>query len=125
MYLEKKFVHGDLRANNLLISVKFTTDGCSIQSRPNSVPPLPYLKVIDFDWAGVAGVVTYPPHRNPDVQWPGKSGKPIMDTHDRIMIDSWLSNWPHTNVPDVGDDDKEDDGRGGDTTFLRISHSYM
>ena len=92
---ERHFVHGDLRPNNLLISIKFTTtpDGCIIQNRPNSVPPLPYLKVIDFDWAGDAGVVEYPPHRNEEVVWPGQSGMPILATHDKLMIESWLSKW--------------------------------
>jgi serine/threonine protein kinase len=120
---ERNFVHGDLRPNNLLISIKCTTNSCSIQSRPNSVPPLPYLKVIDFDWAGLAGVVEYPPHRNPDVQWPGSSGKPIMDTHDKIMIDSWLSKWSPIIVPDV--EEEKEDRKDDDAPFLRISHRYM
>ena len=70
-------VHGDLRPNNLLICVKITDKGCSIQHRPDSDPPLPYLKVIDFDWAGEAGKVEYPPHRNLDIEWPGENGSPF------------------------------------------------
>jgi hypothetical protein len=113
---EGNYVHGDLRPNNLLISIIFSApDHCIIQNRPHS--PLPYLKVIDFDWAGVAGVVEYPPHRNPDVIWPGHSGKVILATHDKLMIDSWLSEWPHVNVPDADEDER----RGDNTTFLRIS----
>lgn len=118
---DAKYVHGDLRPNNLLISIKVTTDGCIIQNRPDSAPPIPYLKVIDFDWAGDAGIVEYPPHRNPDVEWPGNSGKPILATHDKIMIESWLSKWPHVSVPDA----EEGDRRGDEVTFLRISHKSM
>jgi hypothetical protein len=116
---DAKYVHGDLRPNNLLISVKLTTalDDCIIQLRPHSDPPLPYLKVIDFDWAGKAGEVEYPAHRNPDVEWPGESGKPILDTHDKCMVDSWLSKWPLV---------QEDDGRRDDIgIFPRISYPSM
>jgi len=97
---EKNYVHGDMRPNNLLILVEVTPDGksCIIQSRPDSNPPHPYLKVIDFDWAGIAGAVEYPPHRNPDVEWPGEPGMPIFETHDREMIDMWMSKWPAGNV---------------------------
>jgi serine/threonine protein kinase len=108
---QAQFVHGDLRPNNLLISVKLTPDGCIIQLRPNS--SLPYLKVIDFDWAGEAEKVEYPPHRNPEVEWPGKSGKPISVNDDRIMIDSWLSKWALANDT-VADADRS----GGDEVFL-------
>jgi hypothetical protein len=94
---EAKFVHGDLRPNNLLIKVASVSDGCVVQLRPASDPPLPYLKVIDFDWAGEAGAVEYPPHRNPEVEWPGDSGKPILATHDKVMIDTWLSKWALDN----------------------------
>jgi serine/threonine protein kinase len=90
---EAKFVHGDLRPNNLMIKVASASEGCIVQLRPASDPPLPYLKVIDFDWAGEAGAVEYPPHRNPEVEWPGDSGKPILATHDKVMIDTWLSKW--------------------------------
>jgi len=113
---ERKYVHGDLRPNNLLIKVTVGPDGCKIQYREGS-DPLPYLKVIDFDWAGEAEVVKYPPHRNPDVEWPGESGKPILDSHDKLMIDSWLSKWPHLNVADA-----EGDRRGDEATSIRVSH---
>jgi hypothetical protein len=114
---EKKYVHGDLRPNNLLIKVTTGLDGCKIQNREGS-DPLPCLKVIDFDWAGKAGAVKYPPHRNPDVEWPGESGKPISDSHDKLMIDTWLSKWPHLKDADA------ECGRGGDgATSIRVSHS--
>jgi hypothetical protein len=108
---EKNYVHGDMRPNNLLILVKVTPDGksCIIQSRPDSNPPHPYLKAIDFDWAGIAGAVEYPPHRNPDVEWPGESGMPILNTHDRKMIDIWMSKWPAGGDP-----------RGDEAVYTRI-----
>jgi hypothetical protein len=113
---ERKYVHGDLRPNNLLIKVTAGPDGCKIQNREGS-DPLPYLKVIDFDWAGDAEVVKYPPHRNPDVEWPGDSGKPILVSHDKLMIDTWLSKWPHLNVADA-----EGDRRGDGATSIQVSH---
>jgi serine/threonine protein kinase len=103
-----QLVHGDLRPNNLFISVKLTPDGCIIQTRPNS---LPYLKVIDFDWAGEAGKVEYPPHRNPEVKWPGESGKPISAEDDAKMIESWLSKWALANDT-VADADRSGERRG-------------
>jgi len=48
---EKKYVHGDLRSNNIMIQ----TDGMD-----KSVD----LKVVDFDWAGKAGQVHYPAEQN-------------------------------------------------------------
>ena len=100
---ECNYVHDDMQPNNLLILAKVTPDGksCTIQSHPDFNPPFPHLKIIDFDWAGIAGVVEYPPHRNPDVEWPGQSGMPILNTHDRQMIDIWISKWPAGNVPVV------------------------
>ena len=118
---ENNYVHGDMRPNNLLILVEVTPDGksCIIQSRPGSNPPHPYLKVIDFDWAGIAGAVEYPPHRNPDVEWPGESGMPILNTHDREMIDIWMSNWPAGNVP-VADQRDRRDPRGDEAVYTQI-----
>ena len=118
---EKNYVHGDMRPNNLLILVQVTADGksCIIQSRPDSNPPHPYLKVIDFDWAGIAGAAEYPPHRNPDMQWPGESGMPILNTHDRKMIDIWMSKWPAGNVPGA-DRRGRGDPRGNEVVYTRI-----
>lgn len=114
---QAKFVHGDLRPNNLLVSIDIADD-CIVQFRQDSSSSrrLPYLKVIDFDWAGIAGEVEYPPHRNPDVEWPGENGKVILDTHDKIMIDSWLAKWPHINVPDA----EVGNRRGDEVTYPRI-----
>lgn len=118
---EAQLVHGDLRPNNLFIKVKLTHDGCDILPRPSS--ELPYLKVIDFDWAGEAGKVKYPPHRNPEVEWPGESGEPISANDDRIMITSWLSKWALAN--DTVTDADRDGGRSGGEVFLIAGGSKM
>jgi len=72
----KKYVHGDLRATNIMIR-KDTCDS-------------PDLRVIDFDWAGVANQVCYPANRNPDFKWPGQAGGLIQDGHDRELVLLWL-----------------------------------
>ena len=74
---------------------------------------------MDFDWAGIAGVVEYPPHKNPDVEWPGQFGMPILNTHDRQMVDIWISKWPAGNVPVV---DRHDlgDPRGDKAVYTWI-----
>jgi len=118
---EKNFVHADFRPNNLLIFVQIITgpDGktCVIQKRPSD-PSLPYLKVIDFDWAGVADHAIYPLNRNPDVLWPGKDGMPISLDDDKKMIKSWMEHWPSqvlvpVSVPDMVE-------RGEETVTLQI-----
>ncbi|KAF4571739.1 hypothetical protein EYR40_008263 [Pleurotus pulmonarius] len=84
---EAAVVHGDLRANNIMIKLDgqqpalLSSDGVAV-------------KVIDFDWAGDAGVVRYPAFRNqdiPDIQWPGLPGGLIQAQHDRELFESW---WP-------------------------------
>jgi len=89
------YVHGDLRMNNVLICVAEIKNGnptCIVQPRPNT--QVPYLKVIDFDWAGTADQVRYPLQRNPEIWWPGHDGMPISTNHDKEMIYHWLSLWP-------------------------------
>ena len=93
------YVHGDLRMNNLLVCVEIKQGSngkhtCIIQPRPNTSPEVPYLKVIDFDWAGIADQARYPRQRNPEICWPGRDGMPISIFHDKEMIDLWLSLWP-------------------------------
>jgi hypothetical protein len=119
---ERNFIHGDFRPNNLFINVTITADDCSIQFQPDSDSFLPYLKVIDFDWAGEAGVVEYPPHRNPDVQWPGDNGKPILADHDELMIKSWLSKWDNEGVESGGRGVEKRHGvdRQGDAVMLVV-----
>jgi len=76
----KNYVHGDLRPNNIMIR------------KDLSKQPLG-LMVVDFDWAGEASKVYYPPGRNPEIKgikWPGKAGGKIEDGHDWELITSWL-----------------------------------
>ena len=73
----ENFVHGDLRTTNMMIK----RDGSA-------------LKVIDFDWAGEAGVVRYPLERNDDIgYWPPvtKPGGIISEGDDRALFEKW---WP-------------------------------
>ncbi|KAG9224424.1 hypothetical protein CCMSSC00406_0009466 [Pleurotus cornucopiae] len=84
---EATVVHGDLRANNIMVKLDgqqpalLGSDGVAV-------------KVVDFDWAGDAGVVRYPASRNqdiPDIEWPGLPGGLIQAQHDRELFESW---WP-------------------------------
>ena len=75
---EKKYVHGDLRSNNIMI-------------RTDVMDKYVDLKVVDFDWAGIAGQVYYPAGRNREVKWPGEAGGPIEQDHDSKMVDSWMN----------------------------------
>jgi hypothetical protein len=72
----KGCVHGDLRGANLLVAI----DG-----RRESL-----FKLVDFDWAGEAGVVKYPANMNPDIGWPkgAEYGQPIEKAHDLEMLNS-------------------------------------
>ena len=74
---EKKYVHGDLQSNNIMI-------------RTNVKEKSMGLRVIDFDWAGKGGQVCYPAERNREIQWPGKAGGPIEQNHNFKMVDSWM-----------------------------------
>lgn len=96
---QASYVHGDLRTNNVLVCVTTTVGPkgkgtCVVQPRPNTSPQVAYLKVVDFDWAGIAEQVRYPHQRNPEIHWPGQDGHPISISHDREMIHRWLSLWP-------------------------------
>jgi hypothetical protein len=76
------FVHGDFRANNIM--VKPGEEGSAM--------------VIDFDWAGKGGQVHYPLDCNHSgIRWPGEAGSAISLSHDRAMLETqweFLSN-PH------------------------------
>jgi len=52
---EKSYVHGDLRSNNIMI-------------RTDVMDKSVELKVVDFDWAGIAGQVRYPAERNREIR---------------------------------------------------------
>lgn len=81
---EHNLVHGDLRANNVMLNVK---DGKPVVGIDGTV----LLKVIDFDWSGDAGKVFYPMQRNPNIEWPAPEGSEILVEHDRQVVDSWLT----------------------------------
>jgi serine/threonine protein kinase len=67
----KTYVHGDLRAPNILVCKDKT------------------VKLIDFDWAGKAGVMCYPVQLNQKNIWPEDAsiGQPIVLAHDDFMLD--------------------------------------
>jgi serine/threonine protein kinase len=71
------FVHGDFRANNIMVN-----------------PDDEKLAVlVDFDWAGEAGKVHYPLDRNHSrIQWPGEPASAISVGHDQFMLQTqWAS----------------------------------
>ena len=71
---EKKYVHGDLRSNNIMI-------------RTDVMDKSMDLKVVYFDWAGEAGQVYYPAEQDREIQWPGEAGGQIEKDHDSKMVD--------------------------------------
>ena len=74
---EKGYVHGDLRASNIMV--------CE-----NSLE----LKVVDFDWAGEAGQTCYPFDRSGGVkEWPRgpTPNGPIPGGHDSALAGSWFA----------------------------------
>ncbi|KAI5996108.1 hypothetical protein EDC04DRAFT_2872396 [Pisolithus marmoratus] len=66
------FVHGDIRDTNIMVSKSDNTQ----------------FRIIDFDWAGIAGEVKYPAFLNPEVRRPegASDGKPILAEHDDAML---------------------------------------
>ena len=65
----EKVVHGGVRPQNIVCAV----DG---------------IKVVDFDWAGVEGEVSYPWNLNQDVEWADgvvPNGL-ILSKHDEDMV---------------------------------------
>ncbi|KAI6030345.1 hypothetical protein EDC04DRAFT_2880451 [Pisolithus marmoratus] len=66
------FVHGDIRDTNIMVSKSDNTQ----------------FRIIDFDWAGIAGEVKYPAFLNPEVWRPegASDGKPILAEHDDAML---------------------------------------
>ncbi|KAL0957828.1 hypothetical protein HGRIS_000015 [Hohenbuehelia grisea] len=87
---EAAMVHGDLRANNIMIRLDDQQQPVLLGPDSDDVT----VKVVDFDWAGEAGVVQYPASRNEDIRgirWPGLPGDLIEVQHDRELFESW---WP-------------------------------
>jgi serine/threonine protein kinase len=68
------FVHGDLRSPNIIITEENK------------------IKIIDFDWAGKAGVARYPPLLSSEITWPsGAEGDELItQDHDREMISNCI-----------------------------------
>lgn len=72
---KRKYVHGDLRPNNILVS----EEGGEVR-----------VRIIDFDWAGIANEQSYPSFMNHvDISWPegARDGQPILLEHDKYWID--------------------------------------
>ncbi|KDR74986.1 hypothetical protein GALMADRAFT_140548 [Galerina marginata CBS 339.88] len=86
---EKNFVHGDLRPNNVMI--KINEDGSLVKHDGDFGEVI--LKLIDFDWSGVAGQVYYPFNRNTSIPWPGKS-MVIEANDDYELMKTWIDLWP-------------------------------
>ncbi|KAL0955365.1 hypothetical protein HGRIS_001613 [Hohenbuehelia grisea] len=87
---EATMVHGDLRANNIMIRLDDQQQPVLLDPDSDDVA----VKVVDFDWAGEAGMVRYPASRNEDIRgirWPGLPGDEIEVQHDRELFESW---WP-------------------------------
>ena len=66
------FVHGDLRPSNVFVS--------EVSAK---------ALIMDFDEAGLAGSVSYPPNLNTkDITWPDDvtDGEPITKAHDEFMF---------------------------------------
>ncbi len=71
---ELGYVHGDLRGENIMIA----DDG--------------QVKIIDFDWAGLAGQVRYPHFMNPQIQWHinAQPDELIQTEHDVYLLNSYF-----------------------------------
>ncbi|KAJ8502768.1 hypothetical protein ONZ45_g11455 [Pleurotus djamor] len=92
---ENNMVHGDFRANNILIQCDENGTPLLRPDTSNATESKVHLKVIDFDWAGTSGQVSYPPSRNEvikHIKWPAGIGERIEAGHDRKLLDSW---WPN------------------------------
>ena len=82
------FVHGDLRAANVLVRPRQTTQPSPPSggaSPPAVSPDVSWeVRLLDFDWAGAMGVARYPATRNPERLWASGSvaGGPILPSHD-------------------------------------------
>ena len=73
-------VHGDMRPPNVMVRLT-----ASFELAPDEPNPVRFL---DFDWAGVAGVVRCPGFLNPKLKWPAGmvAGKPLSQALDREML---------------------------------------
>ncbi|RDX41429.1 hypothetical protein OH76DRAFT_1449674 [Lentinus brumalis] len=58
---ENNMVHGDIRLGNVVIADPTGADDDDVEKR---------VKIVDFDWAGVEGVVRYPLYLSKAIPWP-------------------------------------------------------
>ncbi|KDR64861.1 hypothetical protein GALMADRAFT_149228 [Galerina marginata CBS 339.88] len=77
---KQKVVHGDLRANNIMIKVSYKGKGIAEPVEVN---------VVDMEWSGGVGFAYYPADRNEKVGYPGEAGGVIGVEDDIIMIKMW------------------------------------
>ena len=66
-------VHGDFRMANIMLKAKEEEKAM----------------LIDFDWAGKAGMVRYPLSRSDCLGYPGEAGGPIGAEDDRLFYEKW------------------------------------
>ena len=71
-------VHGDLRPVNVLVRVPPHSEGAATVG----------VAFLDWDWAGAAGEVVYPPGLSEDIAWPAGAhvGAAITQLHDEAML---------------------------------------
>ena len=72
-------VHGDLRLPNIVIAECQEGGDEDVEGR---------VRIVDFDWAGVAGEVRYPLHLSTAIKWPAGVADyaPITTAHDDDMV---------------------------------------
>jgi hypothetical protein len=93
--MKQNFVHGDFRSANLMIHIQ------NEHSRDMVLDPngRAQLRVVDFDWAGLAGTVRYPLQRTESEKWPGEDGGPISTGDDWKLVRRWWSaQFPQFNL---------------------------
>jgi len=78
---QANLVHGDLRANNLMVHVN--ANGSVLDGERVRV------KAVDFDWSGRSGETTYPMWRNTDIWWPAGTAAEIVVGHDQALVKHW------------------------------------
>ena len=68
------YAHGDLRGENIMIA----GDG--------------QVKIVDFDWAGLAGQIQYPHFMNQEIRWHinAQPAKLIQTEHDVHLLNSYF-----------------------------------
>ncbi|KZT04101.1 uncharacterized protein LAESUDRAFT_715811 [Laetiporus sulphureus 93-53] len=68
------FIHGDFRSSNVMVQIH---EGNA------------QIKVIDFDWAGKPGQISYSAVHNITIGFPGKPYDSIRAEDDLTLLDSW------------------------------------